>query len=89
MLSGLAQSSLAVGMAGVLGAMTRTRVDLVLSSLDLACAAFAIRWTLHGLNFELREQPEVARGCYSHAFAIVVVGSLALASRLLLMAARM
>ena len=68
----------------MLSGATQTRVDLILSSLVIACAAFAIRWTLHGLKFEFNDRPELARGCYSHAFAIIVVGSLALLSRSLL-----
>jgi hypothetical protein len=73
-LRALAQSSVALCVVWVLSAATRTRTDLILSSLRVACAAFAVRWIAIGMRAELSGNPAIARGCYSHALAILLVG---------------
>src|SRR3954451_22789183 len=66
-LRALAQSSVALCVVWVLSAATRTRTDLILSSLRVACAAFAVRWIAIGMPADLSGNPAIARGCYSHA----------------------
>ena len=74
LLRGLAQSSVALGAVWLLSAATRTRVDLILSSLKVACAAFAVRWIANGINAEFTRNLALGRKCYSRALAILLVG---------------
>ncbi len=79
-------SCVALASCWALAALTRTRVDVLLSALVLVFLMLALLNTLRGMRAERVHEPHKAAAFYSIALGTLLVGCVVRTSRLLLVA---